>query len=1462
MPAHSPRKSLRPHTKKGTSIRHGFRYQDLVAARSLLSMIRDPEGPLSVAIEHRPGGSFDDVVERFPSVLVCRQVKHAEHPTSEPLTLARLGKPWGRARQPLVLLLAKSWKNLVGRGTPARLQLFTNRMPDGQLRRLLRGNPARLREDLSPADAGAVVRALRKPSGLRLEEFWNFIRSLEFAVQQKDREELAVEIKSDLKRLGAGDVFERLITAIGQWAVDSKKEWVTCSEVEQVLGIAAAIPDNTFHIERETLVGRQSVHAVLADLLARDSGDYLAVLGSPGSGKSTMLNTFGDSSPRKERNDHVFIYNCFVGATDDQLKRRASAANFVTWLLRELSEIRGWTRRKAEPADLETVLKEASLLLSEEKRLVVIIDGLDYARRWRVDGELALFDILPPKLPPGVKLVVSAQAQAQLPAHLQGLPSEFLVPVPMMAIGQIREMLSKGGVFEAWKVKKRTEQNRAAELLLDRSGGHPLFIRYAVAALLKVPSNATSLAESIDRIPEYGGDIRDWYKRLPGYSDPYTRALVAVMARSPFPLGAGEANDLLGSSRDRFQAEEKLEELGFLFSRMGDQYVFRHDSLRAHVLLSDETAQAPSLARYFEFLTHLRDDPRIGEHAAKLSVECGHRQWSESHISMDWLAHCLASGSRWADVRTGLGDLFRDAIDRRDWPAATRWSLCHEIMTREVRYAIDPWLTDAWIASDRIDLVEREITEGDAIVASSEWLTALVTKYSEARRHADAERFARHAAMIPPEVDGTVTWHEVEKVYQPYVQLHAQRTSTTECWKLIKGLAQQISDAQPGMVVLKASEVTQYLASTVAFHFLFTGNNKRLREWLRIAGRTLPSEDKGVLRASLALRSKGHGTPSRSVTAAMLRDAPLWLLSDAAKKKDRRALVKRALDQKSASMCDALVEGHRPEDFESAVHMIWTTARLALVVGASDCLHRLEQRIMPPPWFGESLLVALTLRTAEAVGDLDDPQAWKRGGDASIATMQRAVRDRLQLNQLESQLQLAAMMRALLARLRRVASRSEALPEYSRWCRTVFVPAARDARLLPWSVELEVVSHEAIPFADPVERDDWVSELARGCDDDVSHKSQDFFRLAIAVSRGGNTASGIRLIGNACRAAFSYGYRKDITVLLFIECLAELGMPLGAELCEMVALVSSTLEVLRTLTDHAELTDAGTELVAATSLHQPELAAHLGAVLFDRLEGHLCLGSVAEWLLNKGIDPWSRIDHFIRTKTPVPFWGWPGQDQPIGREPDEARLGLDDLLTRYSTLPKDLDDPRNLLHERLARWILLSVRSEAELVRAQTVLESRGAPHYLRREVARKYIALGLPTAARPLLTPEADYVFGNEFEYPSYSRLRALFLFAELDPAEAWSRFEAAARSTAAVRPGVWDPFHATVAIVLAAKAGHTQSAIAGLRRFAEHLRELMRQYPNTEMEWDAILARRADSCLNVRHLPAYQWDWPVILG
>jgi archaellum biogenesis ATPase FlaH len=204
------------------------------------------------------------------------------------------------------------------------------------------------------------------------------------------------------------DEYRALLEAIWQWSQDASKERIERDDVERLLGSRLTIPGNQFQLP-DNRVDRPEAHEELARRIECLQSGYIVVLGSPGCGKSTLLNTLRSGSTIHDRND-VIIYNCFTGTSDSFLRTRALADNFVRFLARELYQLYPKDLVQllnVDAASVESLLAKASGCLAVPRKLVLVVDGLDYAKRFATDYQPSVFDSLPPVPPDRVVIVVS-----------------------------------------------------------------------------------------------------------------------------------------------------------------------------------------------------------------------------------------------------------------------------------------------------------------------------------------------------------------------------------------------------------------------------------------------------------------------------------------------------------------------------------------------------------------------------------------------------------------------------------------------------------------------------------------------------------------------------------------------------------------------------------------------------------------------------------------------------------------------------------------------------------------------------------------------------------------------------------------------------------------------------------------------------------------------------------------------
>ncbi|GBC91616.1 HTH-type transcriptional regulator MalT [bacterium HR15] len=257
-------------------------------------------------------------------------------------------------------------------------------------------------------------------------------------------------------------------------------------------------------------VGRERELERLDALFEQPSG-VLIVTAPAGYGKTALLANWLD----QRHGNGCFIAHHFFRREYDDANRLDSVPNALFNLLRQLYIYYG-VERELPPRD-EGQLRDALLgLLQErgalpEEPLVLLLDGLD-------EAEKELLPPLPSPLPEGVYVVVAIRAdETETPAmlrpwmqmqvqrmHLQSLPHTAVI-----------DYLARAGDGE---LAAYAQDASFVELVLQKTEGYPLHLRFLVDDLLQV---ATS-----------GGDVRAALERTPQGFDNYVREQLRHLARS------------------------------------------------------------------------------------------------------------------------------------------------------------------------------------------------------------------------------------------------------------------------------------------------------------------------------------------------------------------------------------------------------------------------------------------------------------------------------------------------------------------------------------------------------------------------------------------------------------------------------------------------------------------------------------------------------------------------------------------------------------------------------------------------------------------------------------------------------------------------------------------------------------------------------------------------------------------
>lgn len=1187
--------------KRLSTIRGGILYQDLVAAEAILDMVAGGvDAPLWVRLEDRRGGTFDDVVVGYSERTVWRQVRWAQNPGSEPLTVETLCKKKGRQRS-LLAKLFQSFLALRQNEGAIDLELLTNRSPDSELRSLLHGQTSKVKLRLTQRQRARLHDVWQVPLGAGADDFQEFLRTVSFRVNAPGSDERERAIRKQLRHMGcAEESFELLLDAIGRWSCDETKEEIRSTDVEAILGAQLDTPSNEFQLPA-IRVDRPEAQDELARRVNLIQRGYVILLGSPGSGKSTLLNTLRDGTAFGQ-NDDFLVYNCFTGTSDSFLRTRASADNFAKFLARELHLLGRLNGRllAADSFSIEKLLAHASSSGQNGDRLILVVDGLDYAKRFGPSNAARLFDNLPPNLPDKIVIVVSAQVKEQLPAHLQQLDTSQYLHVSPLDVAAIQALLKSHAVFERTSLKEY-EREDICRTVHAITNGHALHVNYIARQLLDAACTGRALSEVIAELPNADGDITRYYRSVFGQP---TAALASdamkLMAASPFELTADEIGSLLRPPVDHRSIRDTLRPFEHLFEQISGRYHFCHDSLRVY---ADE--QIPGNAfptcDQIAFLSGLENDPRTGDHLLHLLSETRPLDPYTAKIDCDWLAAQIAAGANTSLLHEGIQQLVLAALEAGELVvAAWFWALNSCLERAEQEGDLDEaTLGDAWLAMGRSDLIERYIFVSSQFLSRRYPGPSLIDLAEDHREYELAERLRdRLLTQSVPELDASGFMFE----FGSYVRQMGRRKSAVVVASLIRERAEAVqlspcASEFPG--VRSASEQLAEFGESIARDCLAAGMIERVEEWLDLEPRVFSNSLWSELYLRVRLSRGDIANRRQHIRTALQYVDSLEVLDDFSKIDGFEHEVGRAVNEfhlsplfhpdfrwferrqtfdaaielfHDMSICCRLSLAERRRQIEeSATNIRCRIARefvLAVIGLAKDLSHSSADWHVAMVRFVGSL-PAFTGR-GNSHDDVEAAQAFVCGIGSIVWPAVRGAKEAGQT------LKLGNLIESKL------------------------IPTLRRGYML---YEGGILS-----IADVLQREQICRKsglrLLRQVEDifceDTSFKSGSLIGMASRYAVAGDQASARRCLFTGVRAAFTYGYRKDTTINEFIVAFELVAPRLKNRFAVVARFITRVLILLDTLTDGRMLYFASSYFVAVICKHDLKLGAQLARILWAK----------------------------------------------------------------------------------------------------------------------------------------------------------------------------------------------------------------------------------------------------------------------
>jgi hypothetical protein len=1161
--------------KRLKSIRRGIEYQDLVAAEAALEMVTAHESPpIWIALENRRGGTFDDVVVAYPGRVVWKQVKWAENPGSEPLTIDSLATGDSRTK-PLIQAFAGSHVKITAQGSEFQLELITNRALDSEFQRFVSGTNSRIKPKLSAHQRTRLDSTWRALTALDAEQFGSFLGTLSFLVNSPDISRLERAIQQQLRLLHCRpDAFERLMRAIADWAKDDAKEHITRDDVEAILNPVTATPSNEFHLPADR-VDRPEAKDEIARRVDQLSCGYLVVLGSPGAGKSTLLNTLYDREPVTQAND-LIIYNCFTGTSDAFLRTRATAGNFARVLARSLYDLYPDFGPLFDPGPnaIEEILARVTTC-ERTKKLVVVVDGIDYARRFASPNGQNLFDHLPPRLPDNVVVIVSAQVAEQLPAHIRDTVGPTAVQIQSMDAVQVKGVLARHGIWDKAALRPH-EMDDIVRDVLHITGGHALHVSYVARQLAAALANGTSLSSILHDMPPSGGDIERYYQTLFTRPNPtLARHALAVMAQSPCELTAAEVAALLTPSADARSVEDAIQEAAHLFEKTGSVYHFSHDSLRAFALAHLPHDQFP-VHRQIRFLSNLPSDPRTGEHLLHLFAEHDPSATFLDQIDCEWLARQIAAGANTALLWEGLERLAVAECARHDWGRMAHWLSIKSCLEKaefegELHEAT---IVSAWLAMGDRGLVERYSFVASQFLSSVYPGPDLIDLLKESGHVDLAERLATQWLSRSTPDSHTIG---PNPEFEHYIRHLARRSAPEEITALVGRQCDKAIELKQDLGISNAEREIERFAKLCAYDSLSAGDFDRVWAWLSLDPSPFGDQTLADLWLRFHLARGDLGGHKKDARAALSRIDDVELLADIHAaglfpQEIRSALRRLPLPLLVASEVQWFALSH-----SGYIRDLYCDVRLCHDLAIEDRLRKIESAIHVQPnriaHAFNSAIGTLARRLAAS------PSDWKAGIDQLARTLPDA-HSHWDFDEINAAQFYVRSVGTLLRPAFEAANAAVEVSEFDTFVEEGLIPALRKAR----------IGYESGPLSicDLLQRKSecrttvlcLLHEVEASIDQSDKFKSGDLIELSARFARAGDLEAARQTLVSGIRAAFTYGYHKDTTINEFILAFEAVAPHLGERKAEVVQFIASVLCFLDRLTDARMISDAPAHFIA------------------------------------------------------------------------------------------------------------------------------------------------------------------------------------------------------------------------------------------------------------------------------------------
>jgi len=652
--------------------RIGNTYEFRLFALSCLKMLSDSSIE-HVRHEDSSAAPADDVIIEFKDRIECFQAKHAINPhalldfDSESCSLIDKAVPKFKIS---FAKLSGAWQNLQALGKEVIIRIFTNRAAGQELVALLDGD--RFNADFIQRNLigkKQIYDQLKKAINLSDGEIITFLQCIRFDLRQPNKDQIDEVIRVDWleKKFGltSPGVYGRFFTHAETWYLEQRTRPIYRHEVLEALEIDNSTLPQRFPVDLKTYVARPSFEQEVLKVLFRSDSTYTAIVGTPGSGKSTFITRFTDVLRR--RGQPIIRYYAFTQVNDPFQRERLSAQAFLKSIIEQLcQEFRHLIPNERQYDYSESRLNELLTLLGSHfhlrgQQLLMIVDGIDHVGRAEIEKTQKLLNVLPERLPSGVVCLIGTQSIEYLPQIIERQCREASCNISLFGIEQTRYFLNR--YFDTGTRPKE----QTIDAIYSRSEGLPLYLHFIAERLSQV--SIDEYAELVEGLPPHEGHIDSYYSALwSEFSrEPKLKKLCGVAARLRFRV---QVSDLLriADITDTFEGELFFNRMKHLmqFSEAGCR-VF-HNSFRDFIWteLSSEQLQRLDESILFSYLDGHRNQLLWFMYAHRYAETGKAHSYLMANYGHTYISEAICRGRPRDEIIEALQATVRAAISERN----------------------------------------------------------------------------------------------------------------------------------------------------------------------------------------------------------------------------------------------------------------------------------------------------------------------------------------------------------------------------------------------------------------------------------------------------------------------------------------------------------------------------------------------------------------------------------------------------------------------------------------------------------------------------------------------------------------------------------------------------------------------------------------------------------------------------